>query len=139
MKRILIWIGALAVGIPALILLCWIGIILILAWLGPSARGDDSLIEPTPEEYKAIQSWISPTCCWTNRCCFKVAASAISAIPSVPFKDEWRVEATGQILKRTGWSRDGQTWRCTCDPVGSTWVAHVKANTRCIFPVANGS
>lgn len=113
--------------------------ILILAFVffvTGDAWGED-LIPPTPEEYKSIQSWISSTCCWTNNCCFKVKASALTAV--VPFNDEWRVNETGQVLKRTGWSRDGQTWRCTCDPVGSTWVAHPKANTRCIFPVANGS
>lgn len=124
--------GAMAAAV-ALLLLAFVVFFVGDAW------GEEELIPPTPEEYKAIQSWISSTCCWTNNCCFKVKASALTAIASVPFKDEWRVNITGQVLKRTGWSRDGQTWRCTCDPVGSTWVAHVRANTRCIFPVANGS
>ena len=98
---------------------------------------DEVLVPPTPEEYADIQKWISASCCWTNNCCRKVKSSALTPLG----KDEWRVEATQQVSKRTGWSQDGNTWRCTCDFMGTPgrWVVHNKANTRCIFPVASGS
>lgn len=50
-----------------------------------------------------------------------------------------RVVTTGQVLPRTGWSQDGQTWRCTCDLIEGKWVTHPHANTRCVFPVPAGS
>lgn len=112
----------------------WIAMIAVALLLQAyaAAKADDELVDPTPQEYADIQRWISSTCCWT-----KVKPSALTPLGD----DEWRVEATGQIRKRTGWSQDGNTWRCTCDFMGSPgrWVVHPKANTRCIFPVANGS
>lgn len=96
------------------------------------AIADDELIPPTPEEYKAIQKWIPSTCCWTNNCCMKVKPSALR--PLYNDKKEIEVLATGQILPRTGWSQDTNTWRCTCDYVSvGNWRVHLKANTRCVF------
>ncbi len=130
-------------------------VILILgasvAWPQGSATippGNDSayegLVDPTPEEYAHIQTWMDASCCWTNNCCKKVPASALEPLrtdPGEKFTDEWTVKATGQVRKRTGWSQDGQTWRCTCDFDNSRkmWVSHPRANTRCIFPAASGS
>jgi hypothetical protein len=102
----------------------------------------DDLVDPTPEEYAHIQTWMDISCCWSNNCCKKVPASALEPVPTEPgekFSDHWTVKATGQVRKRTGWSQDGQTWRCTCDHINGQWVSHPKANTRCIFPVASGS
>lgn len=115
----------------------WVAMIAVsaLIYAYSAARADDELVDPTPQEYADIQSWISSSCCWTNNCCKKVRPSALTPLGN----DEWRVEATGQVRKRTGWSRDGNTWRCTCDYLDGKWVVHPKANTRCIFPVANGS
>jgi hypothetical protein len=115
-------------GLP-IALICF-----IIAVSIDSARGDDTLIEPTPQEYLDIQKWIPSTCCWTNNCCKKVKASALVSLS----RDDYRVVATGQEIKRTGWSQDGQTWRSTCDHIGGKWVVSVKANTRCIFPTPNG-
>jgi hypothetical protein len=97
------------------------------------ARGDE-LIEPTPQEYADIQKWIPQSCCWTNNCCKKVKSSALVSLS----RDDYRVRATGQDIKRTGWSRDGQTWRCTCDNIGGKWIVSVTARTHCIFPVPTG-
>jgi hypothetical protein len=94
------------------------------------------MIPPTPQEAIDIQEWIPQRCCRTNNCCFKVPASAVHPLS----RDEWVVVASGQKIARTGWSRDGQTWRCACDQMESGgWRIHPKANTRCIFPQATGS
>lgn len=46
--------------------------------------------------------------------------------------------ASGQTIKRTGWSPDGTIIRCACDLVGSKWIVSAKANTRCLFlPLPN--
>jgi hypothetical protein len=109
-------------------------ILLFVIFVVGDAWGDDRLIEPTPQEYADIQKWIPATCCWTNNCCKKIHASAITPLS----RDEYRINATGQPVKRSGWSQDGQTWRCTCDLIEGRWVVSVKANTRCLFPVPNG-
>jgi hypothetical protein len=96
------------------------------------AIADDELIPPTEQEYKAIQKWIPQNCCWTNHCCFKVKPSALR--PLYNDKKEIEVVITGQILPRTGWSQDTNTWRCTCDSIGNgQWKVHPLANTRCVF------
>ena len=138
----------------------WLGVVwlvgLALVWCAQIAFGQqmtippgndstyEDLVDPTPEEYAHIQTWMDISCCWSNNCCKKVPASALEPVPTEPgekFSDHWMVKATGQVRKRTGWSQDGQTWRCTCDFNNQTkqWVSHPKANTRCIFPAASGS
>lgn len=89
------------------------------------------LIPPTEEEYKAIQKWIPQRCCWTNNCCMKVKPQALR--PLYNDKKEIEVVITGQILPRTGWSQDTNTWRCTCDLKDNEWVVSPFANTRCVF------
>jgi hypothetical protein len=121
-----------------IIFLLLLVLLVVTATYAADEEVDAVLVPPTPEEYADIQKWISSTCCWTNNCCRKVKPSALTPLGD----DHWRVEATGQISRRTGWSQDGNTWRCTCDYSGSPigrWIVHLKANTRCIFPVASGS
>lgn len=100
------------------------------------AQAED-LIEPTPQEAEDIKRWIPAQCCRTNNCCRKVHEGALISLP----ENKVRVVTTGQIVPRTGWSQDGQTWRCTCDFNLNTqqWVVHPNANTRCVFPVPSGS
>lgn len=112
----------------------WLWVAMLAVALLIHAAKAEELIEPTPQEYADIQKWIPQACCWTNNCCRKVRPSALIPLS----RDDYLVAATRQPIKRTGWSQDGNTWRCTCDPVGSKWVVSVKANTRCIFPVPNG-
>lgn len=96
---------------------------------------DAELVPPTPEEARDIATWIDRNCCWSNNCCRKVKPTALHPLS----RDQYRVVATGQIVPRTDWSRDGNTWRCTCDQnEEGRWVVHLKANTRCIFPVPQG-
>lgn len=123
--------------VAALIAACFLGWVLAmgaLAFSGP-ARGDDALVPPTEAERADIATWIPQTCCWTNNCCFKVKPSALRPVG----QDQYEVVASGQVKKRTGWSKDGQTWRCTCDWNGQRWLAHPKADTRCIFPALPNS
>ena len=62
----------------------------------------------------------------------KVKSSALR--PLYNDAKEIEVLATGQVLPRTGWSKDENTWRCTCDYVSvGNWRVHPKANTRCVF------
>ncbi len=101
------------------------------------ARGDDDdvLIPPTAQEAEDIKEWIPVACCRTQNCCRKVKASAIQPITA----DLYRIAATGQEIVRKSWSRDGQTWRCTCDQVEGGWRVHLKAKTHCVFPALSGS
>jgi len=107
----------------------------LAATLLPAAGCAEDLIEPTPLEAADIARWIPQFCCRTNNCCRKVHESALIQLPG----GEVRVVATGQVLPRTGWSQDGQTWRCTCDLIDGKWVVHPGANTRCVFPAPAGS
>lgn len=101
-----------------------------------TASKSEELLDPTPEEYASIQKWIPSTCCWTNNCCKKVHPSALVALP----KNMIKVVETGQILTRSGWSQDKNTWRCTCDNVGpGEWKVHPKAKTFCVFDHPYGS
>lgn len=115
----------------------WIAMIAVAMLLHAySMARAEELIEPTEQEYSEIQKWIPATCCWTGNCCKKVHASALIQLPD----NRVRVVATGQELPRTGWSQDGQTWRCTCDfvPALSIWRSHPHAKTHCMFPVPQG-
>lgn len=86
---------------------------------------------PTPEEAEDIKRWIPVQCCRTARCCFKISMSALTPQP----QDSWKINASGQVIKRTGWTEDGKIWRCACDlQADGSWLAHMTANTRCIFP-----
>lgn len=108
-----------------------IGVLLHTAAYGQSV--DDVLVPPTPAEAADIATWIPSSCCWSNRCCRKVGDSAFVPLAN----NQYRIVASGQVVTRNGWSRDGNNWRCTCDQDDSgKWVVHLKANTRCLFPAA---
>lgn len=105
----------------------WVAM-LALAFLIHAAKAEE-LIPPTAEEAADIATWIPQACCRTNSCCMKVHESALIALPN----NQIRVRTTGQVLGRTGWSQDKNTWRCTCDNIDGKWVVHEHANTRCVF------
>lgn len=95
---------------------------------------DASAQEPvlaTPEQQQQLMAWIPPSCCVTNNCCFEVSSSELQSLEN----DQWRVIATGQVLRRTEWSHNGKYIRCACDHVNGGWKVHRNANTRCVFPV----
>lgn len=81
------------------------------------------------QEY--LLSWIPATCCVTNQCCWQVSQSELQSLPD----DNWRINSTGQIRKRTAYSPDGRYYRCACDydQTSKHWVRHQGANTRCVF------
>lgn len=116
----------------------WLAMIAValLLFAYSAARGESlheyspGMIPPTAAEEADIAEWIPHHCCRSNRCCFKVPAAALHPLS----RDRWIVVATGKEVERTGWSRDGQTWRCACDPTDKGWKVHLKANTRCVFP-----
>ena len=128
----------------ALVIAALTFIVRILAWpvafalsiwfLAGYAFGEE-LIEPTPQEAADIATWIPAQCCRTNGCCRKVPESALIQLPN----NQVRVASTGQVIARTGWSQDRNTWRCTCDLIDGKWVVHPLANTRCVFPIHSGS
>lgn len=107
-------------------------VFLVLAAI-TAARGE-ALVEPTPAEAADIMTWIPQHCCRTNNCCRKVVESALVQLPN----NQVRVVTTGQVLPRTGWSQDKNTWRCTCDQIDGQWVVHPHAHTRCVFPHHSG-
>jgi hypothetical protein len=75
------------------------------------------------------QGFISVGCCCTNNCCFTIRPGDLQQVSD----DTYKVVASGQVLPRTGWSADGQTWRCACDSIDGQWVVHASAYTRCIY------
>jgi hypothetical protein len=95
---------------------------------------DELMVPPTAAEAEDIKTWIDATCCRTSGCCRKVRPSALHPLN----RDQYQVVASGQVVPRTGWSRDGQTWRCACDLVEGRWVVHLLANTRCVYPAPTG-
>jgi len=120
-------IGVIVIGSFALAALVFVMMV--------DVRGEE-LIEPTPQEAEDIKTWIPQTCCRTNNCCRKVVESALIQLRN----NQVQVATTGQILPRTGWSQDKNTWRCTCDWNDATkqWLVHPNANTRCVFPHHSG-
>jgi hypothetical protein len=72
---------------------------------------------------------ISGFCCCTNDCCREAEAGEFTHIGN----ELYRSNVTGQIIRRTGWSPDGRTVKCSCDLQGGKWVKHPKANVRCLF------
>lgn len=73
---------------------------------------------------------IPNACCCTNNCCGEAKEGEIVHFSG----DEYRVVATGQILKRTGWSPDGRFIKCACDLIEGKWTVHPRAFVRCIYP-----
>ena len=76
-----------------------------------------------------LRTWISASCCVTNDCCYDIQAADIRDLGN----DYYQIVASGQVLKRTGWSPDGQYWRCACDSIDGKWTVFDKAFTRCLF------
>jgi hypothetical protein len=76
-----------------------------------------------------LLSWIPPTCCVTNDCCWEVTESEVRPVSS----DSWEIVSTRQVLPRSAWSPDGRFYRCACDLQDGKWVKHQGANTRCLF------
>jgi hypothetical protein len=78
-----------------------------------------------------LLSWIPPTCCVTNDCCWEITERELKPLPN----DQWEIRSTGQVRKRTDWSPDGKFYRCACDfdNAGRHWIRHQGANTRCLF------
>lgn len=111
-----------------------IGIVILVgsAWgvlAAKTARGQSF------QEY--LLSWIPPSCCVTNQCCWKISERDLTSLPD----DKWQVNSTGQVLKRTDYSPDGEFYRCACDydPASGQWIKHQGAHTRCIFtPMLSG-
>lgn len=72
---------------------------------------------------------IPSACCCTNDCCREAKAGEFQHVGD----DLYRSAATGQTVKRTGWSPDGRTIKCACDLINGQWTKHPKANVRCLF------
>jgi hypothetical protein len=85
-----------------------------------------------------LLSWISASCCVTNDCCWEISESELTPLPA----DQWQINSTGQVRKRTDWSPDGKFYRCACDPSAegsvTKWLRHQGANTRCLFVPLRG-
>jgi hypothetical protein len=53
--------------------------------------------------------------------------------------DRLRIEASGQVVARRGYSPDGKYYRCACHNIAGQWVVSPGANTRCLFTPMQGS
>lgn len=109
----------------------WLAIFLCFALLIGSVLGVKQVRGQEHHSNPWLLSWIPATCCVTNDCCWKVSSRELRSLP----EDEWEVRSTGQVRKRTGWSPDGNYYRCACDYNNEQrrWIKHQGANTRCIF------
>lgn len=93
-----------------------------------------SVAQVWPQEDNCQNGAISSSCCCTNNCCQPVSSTEVEALPN----DHWKILATGEELKRTGWSPDGTIIRCHCDLIDGKWTVHPMAKTRCIYiPLPN--
>jgi hypothetical protein len=72
---------------------------------------------------------IAGQCCCTNDCCREAEAGEFTHVGG----DMYRSNVTGQGVRRTGWSPDGRTVKCSCDMIEGKWTKHPKANVRCLF------
>jgi len=77
---------------------------------------------------------ISTDCCCSANCCSPAKDSEFVHVEG----DHYRVVATGQVVKRTGWSH-GATVKCACDHINGIWTKHEKAFVRCLYPPYPGS
>jgi hypothetical protein len=75
------------------------------------------------------RGFIDTKCCCTKSCCFQIRSTDILPQPN----DHYLILATGQLIKRTGWSPDGTIMRCACKYVDGQWVQDVKENTLCLY------
>lgn len=82
------------------------------------------------QEFPNCAGWISHSCCCTNDCCREVKPGEARQID----QDTYLIVASGQLIKRTGWSKDGRFMRCACDLIDGKWTRHPAAHTRCIYP-----
>jgi hypothetical protein len=87
--------------------------------------------------YQAFySSFVPQSCCWTNKCCYEIKAEEVVDLGN----DEYRVVASGQVVKRKGFSPDGRFHRCSCDYVSpGNWRIWPGADTRCLFVPSMGS
>jgi len=99
------------------------GAILIEAWLVLAQLPGSPALPPT------CHGFINPGCCCTHDCCWPIPATDLDSLPF----GQWRIKATGQEMKQTGWSPDGQYWRCACRHTGKEWVRDVQARTSCLY------
>ncbi len=60
------------------------------------------------QEYPNCSGWIPYECCCTRNSCYEVQPGEMSQIGP----DLYRVNATGQVVKRKNWSRDGRMMAC---------------------------
>ena len=107
-------------------------IALVLVLLSAVALSQDGGID-----YRAFYSSFAPlSCCWSNQCCWPIEARDVQDLGDATY----RILASGQIMKRTGYSPDGRYHRCACDlqPNGS-WKVWPGAYTRCLFTPSQGS
>lgn len=78
---------------------------------------------------ESCHGFLSPACCCTANCCFVINYGDVEPLPD----DQWRIKATGQVVKRTDWSKDGRYWRCACEQRNGAWVVDLKDRTRCLY------
>jgi len=89
---------------------------------------------PSSEAFPNCRGYIGHECCCTNFCCEDVPSSAVRNIGG----DMWEVVASGQVLKRTGWSPEGVYTLCHCDNIDGKWTITPTSFARCLYvPLPN--
>jgi hypothetical protein len=89
--------------------------------------------DPPAEFYS---SFMPMTCCFTNSCCYPIEPHEVVDLGD----GYYRVVASGQVVRRSGFSPDGRYHRCACDEIGrGRWRVHPQANTRCLYVPHNSS
>lgn len=92
----------------------------------------------TPQaNYPNCRGWIIFSCCCTTGACREVEKGELERISD----GQWRVVETGEIIQRTGWSRDNTFIRCaaTYSAAQSQWLIGPQYRTTCLYEPVPGS
>jgi len=105
----------------------------IVLYIGIVLSGSYSIEADELKDY--LRTFINQSCCYTNDCCWSISESELTDLGNGKYK----INATGQIIAKTGDSPDGKFWRCACDLVGYDWIKSNLSNTRCLYVPFQGS
>ena len=76
-----------------------------------------------------LLSWIPPTCCVTNDCCWEITESEVRPVSG----DSWEIAFHRASTAALGLVARRPLLSLRMRPHGGKWIKHQGANTRCLF------
>ena len=100
--------------------------ILLAAWTLTNAKAQEA------GDYPGCSGWIPHQCSCTSHSCYEASPGEVIDLGDGSF----RVTATGEIINRTDWSRDGRFMLCAYqrDINLQRWATGPGNPIKCIFP-----